>query len=87
MKAWLSEPSLYMVYSFDLLNVHVRVKIEGSHTISNFSSITPTFFTLYCALQQTQIEHLLSTSYLQGPVISCHTHPMGQSIIINNEVK
>lgn len=28
MKAWLSEPSLYMVYSFDLLNVHVRVKIK-----------------------------------------------------------
>lgn len=66
MQAWLTELSLYMVYSFDLLNVHVRVK--NSHC------------TVHCSI-------VLYTSNLQGPMISCHTHSMGQSIIINNEVK
>lgn len=42
---------------------------------------------LCTAADSIQIEHLLSTSCLQGPVINFHIHSMGQSIIINNKVE
>lgn len=66
MQAWLTEPSLYMVYSFDLLNVHVRVKIEQRkpHNFQFLFYCSNHVFTLYCTLQQAQfswafVEHLI----------------------------